>query len=94
MSCFFFSAADDPHRSQASFIIAAAQVREELQCEGDTLNEQIKQSEKQVQVLNKHLKKVLSDNHSFKAGFQEPQVESEEMKLRLRCVFAYGCESV
>jgi UDP-glucose:O-linked fucose beta-1,3-glucosyltransferase len=52
--------------SQAYYVIKSAQEKEELQREGDQLNEQIKKAEKEIIALKNTLQIINSNNSNIK----------------------------
>jgi predicted nucleic acid-binding Zn-ribbon protein len=63
--------------SQAYYVIKAAQEKEELQREGDTLNEKIKKAEKELRALENTLKVVNSKNDTIKKSYSKVGDESK-----------------
>ncbi|CAM9598274.1 unnamed protein product, partial [Ectocarpus sp. 13 AM-2016] len=56
--------------SQACFIIAAAQKREELQREGDELDQEIRRCEREIRALESTLRHLNARNVDFRVSFQ------------------------
>lgn len=56
--------------SQAYFIIAAAQKREELQREGDELDQEIRRCEREIRALESTLRHLNARNVDFRVSFQ------------------------
>lgn len=69
--------------SQAYYIIAAAQEREELQREGDELNREIRQCETEVAALNNTQAMLNGRNQLYRAGLQKPDPEGSDAALKL-----------
>ena len=69
-------------RTQAYYIIAAAQKREELQREGDGLNESIRRAEKEILMLAKTLKSLQVRNQSFRESFHKADPNGQDMRLK------------
>jgi hypothetical protein len=63
--------------SQAYYVIKAAQEKEELQREGDILNEKIKKAEKELRALENTLKVVDSKNDTMKQSFNKVGDQSQ-----------------
>ncbi|CAD7704050.1 unnamed protein product, partial [Ostreobium quekettii] len=83
---------EDEPRSQAYFLIKAAQEREELQRQGDDLDAKIRKGEKEVQALQQTLEKLLDANNQLGASFRRVPNEAslkERMDLRERLDRAY-----
>ena len=66
--------------SQAYYVIKAAQEKEELQREGDMLNEKIKKAEKELRALENTLKVVNSKNDTIKKSYSK--VGDQSMKIK------------
>ena len=60
----------DDGKSQTYYMIKAAQEREELQREGDTLDSNIRRAEKEVRALEATLAKVNLNNTSYRGSFR------------------------
>ena len=73
-----------PEFTQAYYIIAAAQEREELQRKGDALNEQIKKSEREINMLDKTLGHLIGRNETYRKSFQKADLEGEDANMRRR----------
>jgi len=61
---------DGEEKSQAYFVIKAAQEREELQREGDGLDAEIAKAEKEVRALENTLQKLLGKNAAYRTSFR------------------------
>lgn len=64
--------------SQAYFIIAAAQKREELQREGDELDQEIRRCEREIRALESTLRHLNARNVDFRVSFQRADPGSKE----------------
>jgi hypothetical protein len=69
-------------KSQAFFIIRAAQEREELQREGDRLNQLIQRGEKELLALQNTHQALNYRNEIYKAGFNKLSSSDEELQLK------------
>ena len=67
-------------RSQAYFIIQAAQKREELQREGDELDGKIRRAEREMKALENTLKHLTDRNTRFRLSFHKADPNSAEAK--------------
>ena len=67
-------------RSQAYFIIQAAQKREELQREGDELDGKIRRAEREMKALENTLKHLTDRNTRFRLSFHKADPSSAEAK--------------
>jgi len=74
------SGADDEggEKSQAYFVIQAAQRREELQREGDELDSQIRKCEREIRALENTLKHLTVRNVEYRSSFQRADPSSGE----------------
>lgn len=70
-------------RTQAFYIIQAAQEREELQRTGDALNAQILQCEREVAALTNTQAMLNGRNQLYRAGLQKPDPEGSDAALKL-----------
>ncbi|CAM9905511.1 unnamed protein product, partial [Choristocarpus tenellus] len=66
--------------SQAYYIIAAAQKREELQREGDELDQEIRKSEREIRALENTLQHLNARNVDFRVSFQKADMGSTEAR--------------
>lgn len=64
--------------SQAYFIIAAAQKREELQREGDELDQEIRRCEREIRALESTLRHLNARNVDFRVSFQRADPGSRD----------------
>ncbi|KAH9120914.1 hypothetical protein LEN26_010905 [Aphanomyces euteiches] len=69
---------DGQERSQAYFVIKAAQRREELQREGDELDDKIRIAEKEVRALTKTLQHLEGRNTEYRKSFHRADMVGEE----------------
>ncbi|OQS02824.1 flagella associated protein [Thraustotheca clavata] len=69
---------DGQERSQAYFVIKAAQRREELQREGDELDDKIRVAEKEVRALTKTLAHLEGRNTEYRKSFHRADMVGEE----------------
>merc|ERR1719163_2734731 len=63
-------------RSQAYYVIKAAQKREELQREGDELDSKIRTAEREIRALEATLHPLVDRNQEFRTGFQKADMDS------------------
>lgn len=72
-------------KSQAYFVIKAAQEREELQREGDALDAEISKAEKEVAALQATMAKVMEKNVAFRNSFRNiDERQAYELSLTLK----------
>jgi chromosome segregation ATPase len=62
--------------SQAHFVIKAAQEKEELQRQGDELDDKIRRAEKEIRALENTLGHLVSRNQRYKENFQSANQQS------------------
>lgn len=78
--------------TQAYYVIKAAQEKEELQREGDNLNDRIKKAERELRALENTLKVVNSKNDNIKHSLSrvgdqsDALLEKEELEEQLRAI--------
>jgi len=76
---------DGEEHSQAYYVLKAAQQKEELQRQGDSLDAEIHQSEKEVRALENSLGCLMNRNRkykeSFKKGDERDEIEMEEKRM-------------
>jgi len=73
---------DTEERSQAYYIIQAAQEREELQKEGDQLNTDIRTAEKEIRMLTRTLQHLNQRNQSYRESFHKADMSGSDAKLK------------
>ena len=71
--------ADGEERSQAYYVIEAAQHREELQREGDELEARFKRSKVEIKALQDTLQGMKRNNTAFRESFHKVDADSEEL---------------
>jgi len=69
---------DGEPKSQAYFVIKAAQQREELQREGDELNSAVLTSEREVRALTATLSQLKTRNTAYRGSFQKADPRSRD----------------
>jgi chromosome segregation ATPase len=69
--------AEDGEHTQAFYVIKAAQQREELQREGDSLDSKIRQAEKEVRTLEKAMGKIYESNENLKGSYAKVDTASK-----------------
>ncbi|XP_036301347.1 coiled-coil domain-containing protein 39 [Pipistrellus kuhlii] len=74
----------EEERTQAYYVIKAAQEKEELQKEGDTLDAKINKAEKEIYALENTLQVLHSCNNNFKQSFKKLTPSSDEYGLKLQ----------
>ncbi|XP_008836863.1 coiled-coil domain-containing protein 39 isoform X2 [Nannospalax galili] len=71
-------------RTQAYYIIKAAQEKEELQREGDSLDAKISKAEKEICALENTLQVLKTCNNNYKQSFKKVTPSSEEYGLKIQ----------
>merc|ERR1711998_532212 len=75
--------ADGGEHSQAYYVIRAAQEREELQREGDELDQKIQKTEKEIRALERTLQHLYDKNRNYKASFAPIDTTSAPFEQKL-----------
>ena len=65
-------------KSQAYYLILAAQKREELQRQGDELDQEIRRREREMRALEATLNHVTTQNSDYRQSFQKANMQSAE----------------
>jgi coiled-coil domain-containing protein 39 len=69
---------DGQEKSQAYFIIKAAQKREELQREGDNLDQEIQKCEREIRAMQNTLTHLNGRNLDLRSALQKAKVSGQE----------------
>lgn len=69
--------------SQAYYVIKAAQERDELQRQGDELDQQIQKAEREVRALEKTLNHLFAKNAGYKASFEPVERQGPQFEQKL-----------
>lgn len=78
MSGYGSEDANGEERSQAYFVIKAAQRRDELQREGDDLDDKIRVAEKEVRALKKTLQHLEDQNSDYRKSFHRADISGDD----------------
>ncbi|XP_039077129.1 coiled-coil domain-containing protein 39 [Hyaena hyaena] len=74
----------EEERTQAYYVIKAAQEKEELQREGDSLDAKINKAEKEIYALGNTLQVLRSCNNNYKQSFKKVTPSSDEYELKIQ----------
>ncbi|KAI8910339.1 hypothetical protein EDD86DRAFT_138178 [Gorgonomyces haynaldii] len=71
---------DEEEHTQAYYVIKAAQKREELQKEGDSLDANIRRAEKEIKALENTLKMMNDRNEDFRMNLYQAELDSKDVQ--------------
>uniref|UniRef100_A0AC11BBF9 Coiled-coil domain 39 molecular ruler complex subunit n=1 Tax=Ovis aries TaxID=9940 RepID=A0AC11BBF9_SHEEP len=74
----------EEEKTQAYYVIKAAQEKEELQREGDNLDAKINKAEKEIYALGNTLQVLNSCNNNYKQSFQKVTPSSAEYEVKIQ----------
>ncbi|KAM6160081.1 coiled-coil domain-containing protein 39 [Erethizon dorsatum] len=74
----------EEEKTQAYYVIKAAQEKEELQREGDSLDAKINKAEKEIYALGNTLQVLNSCNRNYKQSFKKVTPSSDEYQLKIQ----------
>ncbi|EHB09713.1 Coiled-coil domain-containing protein 39 [Heterocephalus glaber] len=74
----------EEEKTQAYYVIKAAQEKEELQREGDSLDAKINKAEKEIYALGNTLQVLNSCNRNYKHSFKKVTPSSDEYQLKIQ----------
>uniref|UniRef100_A0A5G2QJI8 Coiled-coil domain-containing protein 39 n=1 Tax=Sus scrofa TaxID=9823 RepID=A0A5G2QJI8_PIG len=74
----------EEEKTQAYYVIKAAQEKEELQREGDSLDAKINKAEKEIYALGNTLQVLNSCNNNYKQSFKKVTPSSDEYELKIQ----------
>ena len=73
----------DGEHTQAYYVIKAAQEREELQRQGDELDQQIQKAEREIRALEKTLQHLFAKNAGYKRSFQPVEQSTPQFEQKV-----------
>ncbi|CAH6789200.1 coiled-coil domain-containing protein 39 [Phodopus roborovskii] len=74
----------EEEKTQAYYVIKAAQEKEELQREGDSLDAKINKAEKEIYALQNTLQVLNSCNNNYKQSFKKVTPSSDEYTIKIQ----------
>ncbi|XP_015993517.2 coiled-coil domain-containing protein 39 [Rousettus aegyptiacus] len=74
----------EEEKTQAYYVIKAAQEKEELQREGDSLDAKINKAEKEICALENTLQVLNSCNNNYKQSFKKVTPSSDEYEIKIQ----------
>ncbi|XP_051013013.1 coiled-coil domain-containing protein 39 [Acomys russatus] len=74
----------EEEKTQAYYVVKAAQEKEELQREGDSLDAKINKAEKEIYALQNTLQVLNSCNNNYKQSFKKVTPSSDEYGLKIQ----------
>ncbi|XP_074154367.1 LOW QUALITY PROTEIN: coiled-coil domain-containing protein 39 [Sminthopsis crassicaudata] len=74
----------EEEKSQAYYVIKAAQTKEELQREGDSLDNEIHKAEKEIYALENTLRVLHTCNSNYKQSFKKVTPSSAEYEIKIK----------
>ncbi|XP_038202903.1 coiled-coil domain-containing protein 39 [Arvicola amphibius] len=74
----------EEEKTQAYYVIKAAQEKEELQREGDSLDAKINKAEKEIYALQNTLQVLNSCNNNYKQSFKKVTPSSDEYAIKIQ----------
>merc|ERR1719393_101591 len=75
---------EDGDKSQAYYVLKAAQAKEELQRKGDELDEKIRKAEREIRALENTLGHLLTRNKKYKENFQTANQQNQMLEEQSR----------
>ena len=73
----------DEEHTQAYYVIKAAQEREELQRQGDELDQQIQKAEREIRALEKTLQHLFAKNAGYKRSFMPVEENTQQFEQKV-----------